>query len=245
MGSGQGKAYLLAFLILFIVFFAISQGAVIWAYLSEIFPTAVRSRGQALGSATHWGMNAIIGQAFPMVALYTQALPFVFFAVCMVLQFFVVLAFFPETRGVELEKMEQGARSGALTGVGSDYPCYWSAFATSRARQGVCRLNSSSRRTLIAGWILLLAHAMSGLPAAASEIITNETAHVFMSRNVPKQVSEVADWSTANGFARRTSFHARGLVLSGEHGALLGGRHVMSRYEVCAGLSRAHRDTFN
>jgi len=107
MGTGQGREYLLVFLILFIVFFAISQGAVIWTYLSEIFPTVVRSRGQALGSATHWGMNAIIGQAFPMVAAYTQALPFVFFAACMVIQFFVVLVIFPETRGVELEKMDK------------------------------------------------------------------------------------------------------------------------------------------
>ena len=85
-------------------------------YLSEIFPTAVRSRGQALGSATHWGMNAVIGQLFPMVAVYTQALPFVFFAACMVLQFFVVLAIFPETRGVELEKMDQALQ--AKTGGG-------------------------------------------------------------------------------------------------------------------------------
>ena len=107
MGSGQGRGYLLMMLIMFIAFFAFSQGAVIWVYLSEIFPTAVRSRGQALGSATHWGMNAVIGQAFPMVAAYTQSLPFVFFALCMVLQFFVVLAIFPETRGVELESMEK------------------------------------------------------------------------------------------------------------------------------------------
>jgi len=107
MGTGQGRSYLLPMLVMFISFFAFSQGAVIWVYLSEIFPTAVRSRGQALGSATHWGMNAIIGQTFLMVAAYTQALPFVFFAVCMVVQFFVVLAIFPETRGVELEKMDQ------------------------------------------------------------------------------------------------------------------------------------------
>ena len=115
MGTGQGRAYLLVMLVTFIAFFAFSQGAVIWVYLSEIFPTAVRSRGQALGSATHWGMNAIIGQAFPMVALYTQALPFAFFAGCMVLQFFVVLAVFPETRGVELEKMDKALE--ARTGV--------------------------------------------------------------------------------------------------------------------------------
>ena len=113
MGTGAGQKYLLPCLIVFIAFFAFSQGAVIWVYLSEIFPTAVRSRGQALGSATHWGMNAVIGQAFPMVAAYTQALPFVFFAACMVLQFFVVLAFFPETRGVELEKMEGALESRA------------------------------------------------------------------------------------------------------------------------------------
>ena len=116
MATGLGRGLLLACLMLFIAFFAFSQGAVIWVYLSEIFPTAVRSRGQALGSATHWGMNAIIGQAFPMVALYTQALPFAFFAACMVLQFFVVLAVFPETRGVELESMDQALekKSGVI-----------------------------------------------------------------------------------------------------------------------------------
>jgi sugar porter (SP) family MFS transporter len=105
--TGEGKPWLLAMLIMFISFFAFSQGAVIWVYLAEIFPTPVRARGQALGSATHWGMNAIIAQAFPMIAVYTQALPFVFFSICMVLQFFVVLAMFPETRGVELESMDK------------------------------------------------------------------------------------------------------------------------------------------
>ncbi len=94
-GDRQGKGCLLAMLIMFIAFFAFSQGAVIWVYLAEIFPTAVRSRGQALGSATHWGMNALIAQVFPMIAANTQALPFAFFAACMVVQFFVVLAVFP------------------------------------------------------------------------------------------------------------------------------------------------------
>ncbi len=105
--TGQGMSWLLAMLIMFIAFFAFSQGAVIWVYLAEIFPTPVRSRGQALGSATHWGMNALIAQTFPMIAAYTQSLPFVFFSACMVLQFFVVLAIFPETRGVELESMDK------------------------------------------------------------------------------------------------------------------------------------------
>jgi sugar porter (SP) family MFS transporter len=110
-GTGQGKELLLYVLIVFIAFFAFSQGAVIWVYLAEIFPTPVRARGQALGSATHWGMNAIIAQVFPMVAATTQGLPFAFFAVCMLLQFFVVLAIFPETRRVELESMDRALES--------------------------------------------------------------------------------------------------------------------------------------
>jgi len=116
-GTGQGTHWLLTVLIVFIAFFAFSQGAVIWVYLAEIFPTAVRSRGQSLGSATHWGMNALIGQVFPMVAVYTRSLPFAFFAACMVLQFFVVLTIFPETRRVELESMDRALanKSGATT----------------------------------------------------------------------------------------------------------------------------------
>jgi len=110
-GTGQGKELLLYVLIVFIAFFAFSQGAVIWVYLAEIFPTPVRARGQALGSATHWGMNAIIAQVFPMVAATTQGLPFAFFSVCMLLQFFVVLAIFPETRRVELESMDRALES--------------------------------------------------------------------------------------------------------------------------------------
>jgi len=76
-------------------------------YLSEIFPTPVRSRGQSLGSTTHWVMNALIATVFPVIAAHSQGLPFAFFAACMVVQFFVVLAMFPETRGVELETMER------------------------------------------------------------------------------------------------------------------------------------------
>ncbi|WP_404337562.1 sugar porter family MFS transporter [Sphingomonas sp. MMS12-HWE2-04] len=105
--SGHGAALLLPCLIGFILFFAISQGAVIWVYLSEIFPTRVRARGQALGSATHWGMNALIAFGFPVVAQYTQALPFWLFAAAMLVQFVVVLRYFPETRGIALEGMER------------------------------------------------------------------------------------------------------------------------------------------
>jgi sugar porter (SP) family MFS transporter len=110
--TGEGKPLLLAMLIMFISFFAFSQGAVIWVYLSEIFPTAVRSRGQSLGSTTHWVMNALIATVFPVIAAKSQGLPFAFFAACMVVQFFVVLAVFPETRGVELEKMDRALEPG-------------------------------------------------------------------------------------------------------------------------------------
>ena len=105
--TGQGQALLLPALIGFILFFAISQGAVIWVYLSEIFPTAVRARGQSLGSATHWGMNALIAFGFPVVAQYTQALPFWLFAGAMLVQAVVIWRYFPETRGVALETMER------------------------------------------------------------------------------------------------------------------------------------------
>ncbi|TGX46547.1 MFS transporter [Sphingomonas naasensis] len=105
--SGQGQHLLLPALIGFILFFAVSQGAVIWVYLSEIFPTAVRARGQSLGSATHWGMNALIAFGFPVVAQYTQALPFWLFAGAMLVQAVVIWRYFPETRGVALETMER------------------------------------------------------------------------------------------------------------------------------------------
>jgi sugar porter (SP) family MFS transporter len=105
--SGQNQHWLLPALIGFILFFAISQGAVIWVYLSEIFPTAVRARGQSLGSATHWGMNALLAFGFPIVAQYTQALPFWLFSGAMLVQAVVIWRYFPETRGVALETMDR------------------------------------------------------------------------------------------------------------------------------------------
>ncbi|PZQ61275.1 MAG: MFS transporter [Sphingomonas taxi] len=101
--SGSGERYLLWLLIAFIAFFAFSQGAVIWVYISEIFPTDVRARGQALGSSTHWLMDALVALAFPLVAQQTRGLPFVVFAAMMAVQFVVVLLFFPETKQRSLE----------------------------------------------------------------------------------------------------------------------------------------------
>jgi sugar porter (SP) family MFS transporter len=90
----------------YIAFFSFSQGAVIWVYVSEIFPTPVRAKGQSLGSSSHWIMNAIISGVFPILAKSSGAYPFVFFSAMMVLQFFVVWFVFPETKGITLEDME-------------------------------------------------------------------------------------------------------------------------------------------
>lgn len=105
--TGKHEALLVWLLIGFIASFAFSQGAVIWVYLSEIFPTAVRARGQSLGSSTHWIMNALISWTFPIIATYSKAAPFVLFSGMMVLQFFVVLFFYPETKNIVLEDMEK------------------------------------------------------------------------------------------------------------------------------------------
>src|SRR2546421_1725265 len=102
------QSYLLWLLVAYIAFFAISQGAVIWVYISEVFPNRVRAKGQALGSSSHWIMNAIIAYTFPQLAKSSGAYPFVLFSVMMVVQFFVVLSFYPETKGVTLEQMQHG-----------------------------------------------------------------------------------------------------------------------------------------
>ena len=105
--SGAHQQWLLWMLVLFIASFAFSQGAVIWVYIAEIFPTEVRSRGQGLGASTHWCMDALIATFFPIAAAYSKGLPFVFFAAMMVVQLVVVTLYFPETRRVRLEDMEK------------------------------------------------------------------------------------------------------------------------------------------
>jgi len=100
------KDLLVWLLVGYIAFFAFSQGAVIWVYISEVFPNRVRAKGQSLGSFSHWFMNASISGIFPLMAQSSGAYPFVFFAAMMVLQFFVVLFLYPETKGVTLEEMQ-------------------------------------------------------------------------------------------------------------------------------------------
>jgi sugar porter (SP) family MFS transporter len=105
--TGRNENLLVWLLIGYIAFFAFSQGAVIWVYLSEVFPNTVRAKGQSLGSFSHWFMNAAISGIFPLMAASSGAYPFVFFSLMMVLQFFVVLFVYPETKGVSLEEMEK------------------------------------------------------------------------------------------------------------------------------------------
>jgi SP family arabinose:H+ symporter-like MFS transporter len=105
--SGSHENLLLWCLIGFIGFFGFSQGAVIWVYISEVFPNSVRAKGQSLGSFTHWFMNAVISWVFPIIAARSRAVPFVFFSAMMVAQFFVVLTMYPETKGVSLEQMQK------------------------------------------------------------------------------------------------------------------------------------------
>jgi SP family arabinose:H+ symporter-like MFS transporter len=101
------ESWLLWFLVAYIAFFAFSQGAVIWVYLGEVFPNAVRAKGQSLGSFSHWIMNFIISLIFPLMAASSGAYPFVFFAVMTGIQFLVVLFVFPETKGFSLEEMQK------------------------------------------------------------------------------------------------------------------------------------------
>jgi sugar porter (SP) family MFS transporter len=98
--------WLVWLLMAYIACFAISQGAVVWVYISEVFPNRVRSKGQALGSSSHWVTNAIISLIFPVMAGSSGAYPFIFFAVMMVVDFFLILKYYPETKGISLEQMQ-------------------------------------------------------------------------------------------------------------------------------------------
>jgi MFS transporter, SP family, arabinose:H+ symporter len=104
--TNSHQALLVWLLMMFITFFALSQGAVIWVYISEVFPSRVRSKGQSLGSSSHWVMNAIIAQTFPLIAARSHAAPFVFFSAMMAVMFLVVLFVYPETKGQTLEKIQ-------------------------------------------------------------------------------------------------------------------------------------------
>ncbi len=106
---GVANPNVIWYLIGFIAFFGFSQGAVIWVFISEIFPNSVRSQGGSLGSFTHWIMAAIISWSFPVIV---QGSPlggyysFLFYAFMMVLHLVFVWKFLPETKGKTLEEIE-------------------------------------------------------------------------------------------------------------------------------------------
>ena len=96
-----------AYIMIFIAFFAFSQGAVIWVFISEIFPNQIRAKGQTLGSSTHWIMAALIAFSFPWFAENLGgATTFFFFASMMLLQLIFVWRWMPETKGKSLEQIE-------------------------------------------------------------------------------------------------------------------------------------------
>ncbi|HEX5024573.1 MAG TPA: MFS transporter, partial [Agriterribacter sp.] len=95
-------------LFLFIASHAIGQGAVIWVFISEIFPNSVRAYGQSFGSSIHWILAAIITTVFPIFASKFGPAPiFLFFACMMVLQLLWVIFRMPETKGIPLEELEE------------------------------------------------------------------------------------------------------------------------------------------
>jgi SP family xylose:H+ symportor-like MFS transporter len=103
-----GDLGVVIFIIGFIAFFALSQGAVIWVFLAEIFPNRIRSKGQALGSFTHWIMNAIIGLVFPIaLTQFGGGNVFMFFSVMMIPFFLFVWKVMPETKEKSLEELEK------------------------------------------------------------------------------------------------------------------------------------------
>jgi sugar porter (SP) family MFS transporter len=108
-GSGAGGLMVVFFIFLFIASHAVGQGAVIWVFIAEIFPNNVRTKGQSLGSGTHWVFAAMITLLMPLVlSRFDGAVIFGFFASMMVLQLLFVLFLMPETKGRSLESLAEG-----------------------------------------------------------------------------------------------------------------------------------------
>ncbi|MBB4802351.1 sugar porter (SP) family MFS transporter [Flavobacterium nitrogenifigens] len=95
------------FLFLFIASHAIGQGAVIWVFISEIFPNHLRASGQAFGSSTHWVLAAIIPSMIPFLfSTIGAGVVFLIFTLMMVLQLLFVVFMMPETKGKSLEELQ-------------------------------------------------------------------------------------------------------------------------------------------
>ena len=98
------------FLFLFIAAHAVGQGAVIWVFISEIFPNHLRASGQSFGSTTHWVLAALIPSLIPYLFSHPAigaGVVFLFFAAMMVLQLLFVAFMMPETKGKTLEELEE------------------------------------------------------------------------------------------------------------------------------------------
>jgi hypothetical protein len=105
--TGAEGVVVVAFVCAFIASHAVGQGAVIWVFISEIFPNAVRDYGMSLGASTHWVCAAVITLLTPTVlATFSGAQIFAFFAGMMVLQLLFVWLIMPETKGKTLEELE-------------------------------------------------------------------------------------------------------------------------------------------
>jgi sugar porter (SP) family MFS transporter len=114
VSSASANSNVVLYLIGFIAFFAFSQGAVVWVFISEIFPNSVRSQGGSLGSFTHWIMAAIISWVFPSIAkisvnnVHTGVVyAFYFFAFMMFVHLIFVWRVMPETKGKSLEEIQK------------------------------------------------------------------------------------------------------------------------------------------
>jgi len=112
--ASASPEFLLTFLLLFIASHAIGQGAVIWVFISEIFPNKIRARGQSFGASTHWVFAALITLITPVFLDKGKGIfkdnpwpIFAFFAFMMLLQLIWVLTKVPETKGVSLEELEK------------------------------------------------------------------------------------------------------------------------------------------
>ena len=106
--SGDTHGGITWFVFLFIAAHAVGQGAVIWVFISEIFPNSVRAAGMSFGSLTHWLFAALISQTFTFFAESPSIGPtmiFAFFALMMVFQLLFVWKLMPETKGIALEDM--------------------------------------------------------------------------------------------------------------------------------------------
>ncbi len=106
--SEAGGIVVVLFVFLFIASHAVGQGAVIWVFIAEIFPNNVRTKGQSLGSGTHWVFAALITLLMPyLLGQFDGRTIFAFFTAMMVLQLLFVIFMMPETKGRSLEYLAE------------------------------------------------------------------------------------------------------------------------------------------